>query len=200
MGALPDDDPPCARPSLGRGNPHALAVHVDCEPAATIADPHPQAAEFFRQAGIDPEMILADVEAGMAALHEVDRARHGAEMDAPRRGAALDIGDVAFERLLEKRPGSRPIRPREDPGMHDPAQGGAVRCPLRVVIDDPRYRLMPEGIAEAAEEGPEFDGREQVEEHQRIGLFRGLVVIYAVPFRLEDPVEALDVAVFLPVA
>src|SRR5690606_14893054 len=127
-------------------------------------------------------------------------ARHGAEMDALRRGAALDIGDVACERLLEMRPGSRPIRPREEPGMHDPAQGGAVRCPLRVVIDDPRYRLMPEGIAEAAEEGPEFDGRVQVEEHQRIGLFRGLVVIDAVPFRLEDPVEALDVAVFLPVA
>jgi hypothetical protein len=38
-------------------------------------------------------------------------------------------------------------------------------------------------------------GREQVEQHQNVGLLRGLVPVRRVALGLEQPVQALDVAI-----
>jgi hypothetical protein len=46
-------------------------------------------------------MRSARVRAGEAALHEVDAADHRGEMNAFGSSAALDVGDIGLEHLLE---------------------------------------------------------------------------------------------------
>ena len=50
---------------------------------------------------VDPQRVVAGLQAGEAALQQVDGAGHRAQVDALGGGAALDVGDVALQRLEE---------------------------------------------------------------------------------------------------
>ena len=58
---------------------------------------------------------------------------------------------------------------------------------------------MLERVAEPVEELAELVRGQQAEQHQDGRLLRELVAVRAVPFGLEDEVEALDVAVLAAV-
>src|SRR4029450_8353532 len=72
-----------------------------------------------------------------------------------------------------------------------------------VVVDRSRDRVLLEVVAEAREQVAELVGREEVEEHEHVGLLRDLVAVRSVALPLQDPVEPADVpvtgAVALPV-
>ena len=79
-------------------------VHIDIEHLPAIAQAHPDAFDLVRQGRVEMQGVATHVDADEAALHEVDRPRHGTGMNAFRRGTALHIGDVTVERVLEVLP------------------------------------------------------------------------------------------------
>ena len=133
-------------------------------------------------------------------MNQIHGSGHRAEVHPFRSGAALEVKEIALERLGEQLPGSLAIRADQHPGVHHLAQGGAVGRARRVVLDVLGDGVVLEGVAEAGEELPQLVRGEQVEKHQRVRLLRGLVPVRAVPLGLEDPVQPLDVPVPRPVA
>lgn len=65
----------------------------------------------------------------------------------------------------------------------------------QVVVDGAAPEVVVEAVAEPGEEGDEFVRREEVAEHEDVGLLGGPVVVDAVPLGLQDPVQPADVAV-----
>src|SRR5215813_6298447 len=114
-----------------------------------IAEPECKPAQFVRQCRIEMQFLAAQLQPGKAALQQVDRAGHGAEMDAFARGPSLNIADVALQSLREERPGALPARARQYPGMHERAQGGAVRAAPQIVVDGSGDRARIERVAKA---------------------------------------------------
>src|ERR1700674_1381943 len=83
--------------------------------------------------------------------------------------------------------------------MHHTAQRGAVRRARGVVSYAVRDYIVAERVVQSCEQLRQFLGGKQVEQHQYIGLFRQLISIGAVILRLEDKIEALDIAVAPPI-
>ena len=106
---------------------------------------------------------------------------------------------VALQRLRVVGHRARPVRARQHPRMHDAGQRGAVGRAAVVVSDVARDGVVLERIPEASEQRAQLVGGEEIEQHQHVGLLRGLVAVRAVMLRLEDEIEALDVAVPLAV-
>jgi len=100
---------------------------------------------------VEVEGVLAGLQAGQPPLHQVEGARHGAEVDALARGAALDVGDVRQEGLLAELPGVPAARPGQDPAVHQAAQGGAVAGAVQVVV----HRAPPGPLVQAQPQAPE---------------------------------------------
>src|SRR5690606_25874565 len=80
------------------------------------------------------------------------------------------------------------------------AQRRAVGGTSLVVLDGVPDGLGPDVIAEAPEEREELLDGEQIEQHRHVGLLGDLELVGRAALGLEDPVEALDAAVALPVA
>jgi hypothetical protein len=57
------------------------ARDLEVEREATVADREAQAGEPVRKARVEPDRVAARHDAGVAPLHEIHRARHGAEVD-----------------------------------------------------------------------------------------------------------------------
>ena len=73
-------------------------------------------------------------------------------------------------------------------------------CEVRVVIRDAsRDELVVVVVSEPFKQRAKLVGREKVEEHHHISLFGDLVAVRAVSFGLEEAIEALDVAVLVPI-
>ncbi len=89
--------------------------------------------------------------------------------------------------------------PGQHPGVDQRAQRGAVRGTAEVVLDGCGDERRLQRIAEIGKQLSQLVGRQQVEEHEDIGLFGGLVGVDRTSLSLQDPVEALDVAVPLSV-
>lgn len=66
---------------------------------------------------------------------------------------------------------------------------------MQVVVDGQRNLLGGEAVAHPGEQFAQLVGGEQIEQHQHVGLLGGLVAGDAVVVRLQDPVQALNVAV-----
>ena len=75
-----------------------------------------------------------------------------------------------------------------------------MRGALGVVEDGARHGLLVEGVAEPREQLRQLVHGEEVEEHEHVRLLARLVAVGRVALVLEDPVEALDVAVARRVA
>lgn len=90
-------------------------------------------------------VLILSGAAGSYALDEVDRACHGAQVDAFGCGATLDVLDVA-EGVPEEPPGALPVGPGQHPRMHDAAERGAVRGTRHVVVDVARDGLRVERV------------------------------------------------------
>jgi hypothetical protein len=84
--------------------------------------------------------------------------------------------------------------------MDDRAERRSVRRSRQVVLDRLRNLLRRQAVAEPAEQAQQLLRRQQVEQHERIGLLGRLVVVHAVVFGFQDAIESLDVPVSLPVA
>ena len=104
------------------------------------------------------------------------------------------------QRLLEELHRTITVGPGEHPGMHHAAQRRPVRRAGQVVVDHLRDLVGRESVAEPVEQLAQLRCRQQVEQHEDVGLLGGLVPVDIVVLGLEDAVEALDVAVLPPVA
>ena len=67
----------------------------------TVVDRKCQHAKCFRPVRGQNKAIATGLQPGETPLHEVDTARHGREVYAFGRGAALDVGNVGFQSLLK---------------------------------------------------------------------------------------------------
>src|SRR5680860_65575 len=85
---------------------------------------------LFGQARIECEYAIAHLDARVATLDQVNRAGHGAEMNAFPRGAVLNVGQIAAKRRLGESPGPLAVRPGQHPGVGDPTQARAVGSAL----------------------------------------------------------------------
>ena len=101
---------------------------------------------------VDPQHVVVQRESGVAALQEVDRTGHRTDVDALARRAALDVFDVAEQRLAAQCHDASAIRSGEDPGMRDPSSGSSHRGAAQVVVDRPGDRLGVERVAEPREQ------------------------------------------------
>src|SRR5580700_6160162 len=93
----------------------SLGVHDDGQPAVLERDPDRRPPELHREREpveavgepwVEVQDAVADVGADVSALDEIERPRHHSEVDALLGGAALDVSDVALERLDEALPGA----------------------------------------------------------------------------------------------
>ncbi len=116
-------------------------------------------------------------------------------MDALAGGAALHIGDVAAQRLLDVGPRLGAAAAGQDPAVHQSAERGPVAGAGQVVVDGAAPEVVVEAVSQPREEGDEFVRREEVAEHEDVGLFGRLVAVDAVALRLQDPVKPADVSV-----
>ena len=83
---------------------------------AAIVHAVAQLFDLWRHCRIESQHLSAGAHAGQAAQHKIHRAGHSPEMDALRCGAALDVGDVALQCLLQKLPCLVAGIPGQDPG------------------------------------------------------------------------------------
>ena len=162
---------------------------------SAIAKVHVEAFHSQRQFRVETEHVTRDFDPHRRALHEIDRSRHGAEMDTLRGGALLNIVHIALERFREVARRPRPVGTRQHPCMNHAGQGRSVGRAGVVVGDLSRNRGRVERIAQTPEQFAELFGRKQIKQHQGIRLFRCLVAVGAVVLRFENQFEAADVAV-----
>src|SRR5690606_14924125 len=96
------------RPGYAEADAVVVTPHGDA-PVVPVAEPQLQGVELVGQPGFQAERAAGEVEPGVAPLDEVDGAGHRAEVDPLRGGAALDVRDVAVERLAEEPPRGAPV-------------------------------------------------------------------------------------------
>lgn len=109
----------------------------------------------------------------------------------------MDVGDVGLEHLLEELHRTAAVAPGQHPRVHDTAQCRAMRRPRNVVVDHLRDLIAGEVVVEPVEQLAQLLGRQQVQQHQRVRLLRGLVPIDVVVLCFQNAVQALNVAVAL---
>jgi len=88
------------------GNLQHFVVGGDIENLAPVAQSYLDAGEVLRQHRIEVQNVGPHFDAQVATLHQIDGAGHGAGVNALRRGAALNVADVAVEGGLEQMPGA----------------------------------------------------------------------------------------------
>ena len=91
---------------------HAQLIPQDLqtEPVAPVPNLKAQAHQaVFRQTGIQPQDTIAHLNAGIATLHEIDRASHDSKVNAFLCCPALRIAHIALQCLREYRPRARPV-------------------------------------------------------------------------------------------
>jgi len=147
-----------------------------------------QAVKLAREPRIEVQDAVADEAAGVAALHEVERAGHDTQMNAFLGRAALDVIGIAVQRDQEPLPRALWIDGGQHPGMGDKAQRRAVRGAPVIVRDVPLHRIGMQGVPEPLEDLAEFGVPEQEEQHHRVGLFGDLVPVGVLAFGAQDPV------------
>jgi hypothetical protein len=64
-----------------------------------VVEQEAEGGKVFGERGVEPQDLAPGFDAAVAALDQVDGSGHGTEVDPLVRGAALDVGDVAEERL-----------------------------------------------------------------------------------------------------
>src|SRR3546814_16609630 len=62
-------------PAVGRRANQPVAAYVEVEPIAVVEQLHAAALQFRREAGVEPQRILAELEGGLATGDGIDRAR-----------------------------------------------------------------------------------------------------------------------------
>src|SRR3546814_18858408 len=63
-------------PAVGRRENQPVAAYVEVEPIAVVEQLHAEALQFRREAGVEPQRIVAELEGGMATGDAIDRDRH----------------------------------------------------------------------------------------------------------------------------
>ena len=67
------------------------------------------------------------------------------------------------------------------------------------MLDGAGDRLGREVVAQLAQQGPQLVGGQQEEQHEHVGLLGHLVVVDGTALRLQDPVQALEIAMAVSV-
>ena len=160
-----------------------------------ILNRHPQRPKAFRPHRIENQSVGSDLQTCETALKQIDASGHRGDVNTFGGGAALDVGHIRHQHLLEVTHRPFAVSPGQHPGMHDTGQCRAVRGALEVVVHRRRYLLGGESVAHSGEQLTQLVSGQQVEEHEHIGLFGGLVPVDAVVVGFQDPVESRNVAV-----
>ena len=105
-----------------------------------IPDSHVETIDVLGELGIEAKHIPSDLDPRRHALDQVHCAGHGAQVHPFGCRPALDVLDVALQRLGEVAHRPRAVRASEDPGMDDAAERGPMGRPAIVVRD--RARIM----------------------------------------------------------
>ncbi len=166
---------------------------------AAVVNRELQDPQLRRPLRIQPQCFATGLNSSEAPLQDIDGARHRGEVDALGGGAALDVEDVAAQRLGKIAHGPLPVRAGQHPRMHHSAQGGSVGGAGQVVLDGPRDNAGPPPVAQVREQVAELVGGQQVEEHEHVGLLGCLVAVRGVVLGLEDAIKPAQVTELLAI-
>src|SRR6516225_10776263 len=81
---------------------HALATDPQMQVQTAVVKRDGQLAECFWPVRVEDDAAAPGLHSGEATLHEVDTAGHRRQVNAFRRCATLDVGDVGDQSLLEE--------------------------------------------------------------------------------------------------
>lgn len=107
-----------------------------------------------------------------AALYEVEGVGHGPEAGALSRGAALHVGDVRLQGVVNVLPRVRSPGLGKNQAVHEFAEGGAMTGSLQVVVQGVAPEVVVQVVPEASEQRVQLGGREEAAEHEDVGLLR----------------------------
>ena len=130
---------------------HTLPADPQVQVQTAVVDRDRKHTKRFRPVRGQDDAVGPGLQPGEAALHQVDGAGHGRQVDALGRGAALDVGDVGLQRLLEELHRAVAVGPGEHPGVHDAAERGSVGGAGQVVVHHVRHLVGHEAVAEPLE-------------------------------------------------
>ena len=125
-----------------------VVVEPDVDPLAAERHLKAHLADLDRQPWGEHQGVGADLQPGERTHHQVDGARHGAQVDTFLGGAALGVVQISGQGVTEDAPGSSRVQARQDRGVHDPAESGAVRGAGQVVVDGVDQDAVGEWVAE----------------------------------------------------
>jgi hypothetical protein len=77
----------------------------ELDAVAAIVHAEPESFDLWRYCWIESQHLSMGAHTGQAAQQKIHRAGHCPEVNAFRRGAALDVGDVTLQGLLQESPG-----------------------------------------------------------------------------------------------
>ncbi len=123
---------------------------------AAVADAEAVGGQLGQRDRLEAQAVGPRLQPGQSALDEVERAGHRAEVDALAGGAALEVGDVAAQRLLDEGPGVGAAGAGEDPPVDQAAEGGAVTGAVQVVVHGREPGVLVQVVPQLLEQEAEF--------------------------------------------
>ena len=113
---------------------------------------------------------VAGFETGVTASQQVHGAGHRTKVNAFTGRAALRVLEIRIEGVQQVFPGTQPVCARQYPCVDDVAQRRTVRGSGSIMLHGREQLSGPEAVAEPGEQIAEFLGRQQVQQHEDVGL------------------------------
>jgi len=126
---------------------------------AAVEDGKFESAEALQPVRVEPEHIVACLDAGETSLQHVDGPGHRREVDALCGRAALDVGQVGAQGLDELLKRAFGVDASEHPGVHQRAERRAVTGAGEVVVDGVGELTRRPVVAEAVQQCRELAGQ-----------------------------------------
>ena len=110
-----------AGPGRERDLDTVLGEH-QLDSVAAVMHAEAQLFDLWRHCRIESQHLSAGAHTGQAAHDKIHRAGHRPEVNAFRHGAALDVGDVTLQCLLQESPGLVGVVSGQNPCGRDRAE------------------------------------------------------------------------------
>src|SRR5204863_3129769 len=149
-GLVADEDADGCGDAGSGAEPHVVRGKGDVNAVAAVVNTELELLHLRRQRRVEAEHRPAGPHPGQATQHDVHRPGHRPEVHTLGGGPALNVSDVALQRLLQEPPGLLGLVTGQDPGGDHAAERGAVRGALEVIGDGAGELVGAHLVAEVA--------------------------------------------------
>ena len=135
------------------------SAELELNQLPTVKDGEGESSQLRRQLGVRATARPRATRVRCSSAAAGRRCRPSRRGGCPRGRAALDVGDVALQRLHEELPCLLRVGARQHPGADHPAQSRAVRGARQVVGDGPGGMVGCHWVAECSKQLAQLVGR-----------------------------------------